>query len=104
MGTATDLQTLLELILLGCLATAPAVWFYLRPKGAIVFAVRALIAAMTLPFILAFLLDPFVGSGAGLGVALMLYALAGFLVWTALAAFAGAGLRAGLQLAGSLLR
>jgi hypothetical protein len=53
----------------------------------------AIIAAFGLPVPLAFALSPFLGEGAGLGAALLIYAVAGATAVTALAAVFGATVR-----------
>ncbi len=60
----------------------------------------ALVAAIGLPVPLAYVLSPFLGDGAGLGVALLIYAAAGVTTVAALAAAFGASVRHLMNAAG----
>lgn len=57
------------------------------------FAGLAILAAIMLPFVLGYGLAPFLGEGAGMGIAFMLYALAGAVGTLAVFDPLGAGLR-----------
>lgn len=81
---------ILALLIVGAGAAAFAFW---RPRGAFRFAALALVAAIVTPFALAYGLSPFLGSGAGMGVAFLLYALSALLATLAVFAALGAGLR-----------
>jgi hypothetical protein len=78
-------------------AVSATTFGYLRPRG--VFRGAALLVAFALvfPFAVALLAGPFLGSGAGLGVALILYAVSALVMAAALFAAIGAGLRLGLK-------
>ena len=60
----------------------------------------ALAAALCLPIPLGYLLSPFLGDGAGLGAALLIYAAAGVTIVAALAAAFGATVRHVMNAAG----
>jgi uncharacterized membrane protein YozB (DUF420 family) len=51
--------------------------------------------ALILPFVVAFAATPFLGAGAGMGVALILYAMSAFILLAAISASLGAAARYG---------
>jgi len=53
----------------------------------------AAIGALALPYVGAFTLGPFLGEGAGMGIAFLLYALSAFILLAAVFAFLGAAAR-----------
>lgn len=79
-------------VLIAGAALAYAFW---RPHGMFRFAGIAIVAAIGLPFVLGYALAPFVGEGAGMGIAFILYALAAAIATFAVSAALGAGLRLG---------
>lgn len=76
-------------------ACAAGTFAFYRPRGAFRFAAIALLMAIAAPFVLGYGLAPFVGEGAGLGVALIVYALSALAAALGLFAALGAGLRLG---------
>ena len=79
-------------VLIAGAAIAYAFW---RPHGMFRFAGISILAAIGLPFVLGYALAPFVGEGAGMGIAFILYALAAAMATLAISAALGAGLRMG---------
>lgn len=78
------------------IAAAAAVFFaFFRPRGVFKFAGIAILAAIALPFVLGYGLAPFVGEGAGMGVAFILYGLSALIATLAVFGALGAGLRHG---------
>lgn len=53
----------------------------------------AVACAFALPYVVEFAFGPFIGEGAGLGVALVLYVLSGAILLGAISAVLGAGAR-----------
>jgi hypothetical protein len=90
MDALDTLKVIFTLSAIG--AAAYAFW---RPRGVFRFAGIAILVAIAAPFVLAVLIGPFLGSGAGMGVALILYALSAFSGAIALSATVGAGARYG---------
>jgi hypothetical protein len=66
---------------------------FLWPENAFRRSIWAAAVAVAGPAVIAVLADPFLGSGAGLGVALILYVLAAMILLGAFAAAAGAASR-----------
>lgn len=83
------------LLLLAFAALLGAIGFaaWRRPAGVYRRSGLALVAAIGLPVPFAYVLSPFLGDGAGLGVALLIYAAAGVTAVAALAAAFGASVR-----------
>ena len=79
-------------VLIAGAALAYAFW---RPRGIFRFAGIAILAAISLPFVLGYALAPLVGEGAGMGIAFILYAMAAAIATLAVSAALGAGLRMG---------
>jgi hypothetical protein len=63
---------------------------FLWPANAFRRSAWAVVCALVGPFVIGFLIDPFLGSGAGLGVVLILAAFAAAILLGAFAAVAGA--------------
>jgi hypothetical protein len=74
-----------------CLASALTGFCW--PDGMFKRSAIAVIAALALPFIVAFAATPFLGEGAGMGVAFILYALSAIVLLAAISASAGAAVR-----------
>lgn len=83
---------MLVFVLIAAAALAYAFW---RPRGMLRFSGLAILAALALPFVLGYGLAPFVGEGAGLGMAFILYTLSAALATVAIFSAVGAGLRLG---------
>ncbi|MEQ1819255.1 MAG: hypothetical protein ABL871_11665 [Terricaulis sp.] len=66
-----------------------------RPRGVFKFAGVAVVAAVSLPFVLGYGLAPFVGDGAGMGIAFILYAVSAMIATLAIFGALGAGVRHG---------
>lgn len=79
-------------VLIAATALAYAFW---RPRGMFRLARLAILAAIALPFVLGYGLAPFVGEGAGMGIAFILYALSAAIATLAVFGAVGAGLRLG---------
>lgn len=90
MSSADALMLTIALLVVG--AAGMAFW---RPRGAFRIAGLTLAAAFVLPLALGFALMPFLGSGAGMGVALILFVLAATIAAVAASAALGAALRYG---------
>ncbi|OQW60449.1 MAG: hypothetical protein A4S17_00730 [Proteobacteria bacterium HN_bin10] len=76
-------------------AAGAAIFGFCRPRGVLRYAGLALLAAIVLPFVLGYGLAPFVGEGAGMGIAFILYALSAMIATLAVFSALGAGLRHG---------
>lgn len=83
------------LIMLAAAALAAGGSAFLRPRGVMRRAGLVIVLALAFPFIVAFVVGPLLGSGAGFGVALILYVVSGFAITLAVFALIGAGLRHG---------
>jgi hypothetical protein len=66
-----------------CLALGAVSYGFLRPRGMFRRSALVLAAAMAAPYAIGYAVAPFLGDGAGMGVAFMLYALAALLAATA---------------------
>lgn len=75
------------------IAIALATVSFYRPDRVFKRSAIAVVGAVALPYVAAFALEPFLGSGAGLGVALILYVLSGFILLGAVSASLGAAAR-----------
>ncbi|MEQ1819197.1 MAG: hypothetical protein ABL871_11365 [Terricaulis sp.] len=82
-------------LVFGSAALAAAAFGFWRPKGILRLAGLGALLAIVAPFVIAYGIGPFLGSGAGLGAALILYAGAAFTLTLAVFAALGAGLRHG---------
>jgi len=83
------------LILTAAIAVASviAAAAFRRPDGVFKRSALAVGTAVLSPYVVAFLAAPFLGDGAGMGVAFILYVVAGATLLCALAASAGAAAR-----------
>lgn len=63
------------------------------PNHVLLRSVVAAVCAWSLPYVATFALGPFLGEGAGLGVALILYFLSGAILLAAISAALGAAAR-----------
>ena|SRR5690606_20736214 len=72
------------------LATTIGIISFLWPANAFRRGLWAIVCALIGPFVIAYIVEPFLGSGAGLGVALVLYVLAAAILIGAVAAILGA--------------
>lgn len=86
---------LMLMLVLGPVALAAAVFGFWRPRGIFRLAGLGALAAIVTPFLIAYGVGPFLGSGAGLGAALILYAGSAFVMTLAVFAALGAGFRHG---------
>jgi hypothetical protein len=66
-----------------CLALGAVSYGFLRPRGMFRRSALVLAAAMAAPYAIGYAVAPFLGDGAGMGVAFMLYAFAALLAATA---------------------
>jgi hypothetical protein len=80
-------------IIVVALACAVGVAAFWRPYRVFRRAVIAAVCAIALPYVIAFAAGPFLGEGAGMGVAFILYAGAAAVLLAALAAVIGAAAR-----------
>lgn len=64
-----------------------------RPDRVLLRSAMAVGGAIAFPYLVAFVAGPFLGEGAGMGVAFILYACAAAVLLTAVAASLGAGAR-----------
>jgi hypothetical protein len=62
-----------------CLALGAASYGFLRPRGMFRLSALVLGAAIAAPFGIGYAVAPYLGDGAGMGVAFILYALAALL-------------------------
>lgn len=83
------------MIVFALVAAGALVFAFCRPRGVLRFAAIAILAAIVLPFVLGYGLAPFVGEGAGMGIAFILYALSAMIATLAIFGALGAGLRHG---------
>ena len=79
----------------GSAALTSALFGFFRPLRVFRTAAIALGAAIVGPFVIAFALSPLLGSGAGMGVALILYVVSALVATLAMSAALGAGVRHG---------
>lgn len=70
-----------------------AMYAFRRPEGVYRRAATGLLVGLAGPFVLAYVAGPFFGSGAGLGVALVLCVFWALVILAALAAASGATMR-----------
>lgn len=78
-------------VLIACLvACAVAAGAFLRPQGVFTGSAIAAAAALAAPDVIAFVAGPFLGDGAGMGVALIIYVCTAAVLVVALAASLGA--------------
>jgi hypothetical protein len=77
-------------VALACAVGAAAFW---RPYRVFRRAGIAAACAIAFPYVIAFTVGPFLGEGAGMGVAFILYACAAAVLLAALAAIIGAAAR-----------
>lgn len=83
------------MIVFALAAVGAVIFAFYRPRGVLRLAALAIVAAVVLPFILGYGLSPFIGEGAGMGVAFILYALSAMIATLAIFGALGAGLRHG---------
>jgi hypothetical protein len=74
-------------------AFAAGVAAFLRPRRVILRSVIAVACALVAPFVIAYLAAPFLGDGAGMGVAFILYAGTALVLLIAFAAILGVATR-----------
>jgi hypothetical protein len=77
---------LIGLVLMGIVGAVA----FVHPQRAFQRSAIAAVAAIALPFVLAYTLAPFLGDGAGMGVALILYVCSAVVLLAAVAASLGA--------------
>ena len=66
---------------------------FCRPNHIFKRSAIAAVCAVVLPFVIAFAAGPFLGDGAGMGVAFILYALSAIILLAAISASLGAAAR-----------
>ncbi len=81
------------MVFAGALASAVGLAAFCWPRHALRRAAIAAAVAVIGPFVLGFLLNPFLGAGAGMGVVFMLTACSATILLAAASAVAGAILR-----------
>lgn len=74
-------------------AFAAGVAAFLRPRRIILRSVIAAASALVAPFVIAYLAAPFLGDGAGMGVAFIRYAGTALVLLVAIAAILGVATR-----------
>lgn len=94
------MERILSLLAVAVILGAIGFAAWRRPDRVYRRASLALAAALGLPIPLGYLLSPVLGDGAGLGVALLIYAAAGVTAAAALAAAFGATVRHVMNAAG----
>lgn len=76
-----------------CLALGALSYGFLRPRGMFLRSALVLGAAIAVPYAIGYAVAPFLGDGAGMGVAFILYALAALLAAIGLFMALGAAAR-----------
>ena len=73
--------------------TAIAMAAFYRPDRVLMRSAIAALCAVALPYVASYAVGPFLGEGAGFGVALILYVLSGAILLVAISAALGAATR-----------